>query len=148
MMNIFVVYFLHVSCSRLIQPVEVYIYWYMMSSKKIWSAENISFLNDASFFEWSVHHPFFGRSGHHLSVWPSSVIQRKHSMWNLFMFSARAVVRMLVLMIVCAIVWVVRNSMHDFMHDLFGRSRVQTPDLAARSFWWVIGSIPWPCSLF
>ena len=75
MMNIFVVCFLHASCSRLIQPVEVYINCYMMwYLKNICSAGNISFSPDASIFEQSVRCLFFGQSGRRPSTWPSSVI--------------------------------------------------------------------------
>ena len=112
MMKIFLVCFLHVSCSRLIQPVEVYINWYMMWYQKICSAGNISLLTDASFFERSVHCLLFGWSGHHSSVWSLSIIHRTRSKCNLFVHSVHAfvctlifmIVRMIVLTIVCTIV--------------------------------------------
>ena len=46
MMNIFVVCFLHASCSRLIQPVEVYINWYMM-----WYLKKDMFCREHIFFD-------------------------------------------------------------------------------------------------
>ena len=68
MMNIFVACFIHTSCSRLIQPVEVYTKWYMMwcLKKDMFCKEHI-FLNDLSFLKWSVRRPFFGQSGRRLS---------------------------------------------------------------------------------
>ncbi len=50
MINIFVVYFLHVSCSRLIQHVEVYTNWYMM-----WYLKKRYVLQGTSLF-WLLHH--------------------------------------------------------------------------------------------
>ncbi len=36
------------------------------------------------------------------------------------------------------------NWAHNCTHDLFGRSRVRTPDLAVQSYLWVQGLVPWP----
>ena len=46
MMNLFVVCFLHTSCTRLIQPVEVYINWYMM-----WCLKKDMFCREHIFFD-------------------------------------------------------------------------------------------------
>ena len=77
-MNNFVVCFLQVSCSRLIQPVEVYTNWYMMWYQKIYVLQGTylfrlihHFLNGLSIvhilvglaiIRWSGHCPLF--SGH------------------------------------------------------------------------------------
>ena len=104
-MNIFLVCFPQVSCTRLIQPVEVYISWYMMwYLKKIFSAGNISFSTDASFFEQSVHCPFFVQSVHHPLVCPLSIIQQTCSMSKSFVHSTHVFVCTLVLAIACVIV--------------------------------------------
>ena len=141
-MNIFVVCVLQVSCHGLIQPVEVYTNRYMMwYLKKICSTRNISFLNDASFFEWSVYCPFFSRSGHHRSIWPFSVIQ-----WTCSTH-----------LCICACFCLhinyhnrtrnrMSNCVKDHMNNLFDWSSVQTPGLAVPSFLWVQGSSPCPCS--
>ncbi len=138
----FVVCVLQVSCSRLIQPVEVYTNWYMMwYLKTICSARNISFQLMNLFNTVCPSFIFFW------SVWPSSVIQRTHSTWNWFMNSACAFVCMLVLMIVCMILWAIVCPIVckifllgpgfeplTSLYDLFSRSRVQTPDLTAWPF--------------
>ena len=66
MMNIFVVCFLHASCSRLIQPVEVYINWYMMCylKKDMFCKEHI-FFGCCIIFKMVCLSSVFGRSGHH-----------------------------------------------------------------------------------
>ncbi len=52
MMNIFVLCFLHASCSRLIQPVEVYTNWYMMwYLKNTFCKAHILFSDDVSFLK-------------------------------------------------------------------------------------------------
>ena len=102
----FVVCFLKASCSRLIQPVEVYIYWYMMwyLKKDMFCREHI-FLNDASFLKWSVWHNFFGQAGHYPLVCLLSVIQRTCSTWKSFACSVHDFIHTVVLTIVRANVW-------------------------------------------
>ncbi len=56
MMNIFVVCFLHASCSRMIQPLEVYRNWYMM-----WYLKKRYDLQGAYIF-WLMHHFLNGLS--------------------------------------------------------------------------------------
>ena len=65
MMNIFVICFLHASCSRLSQPVEVCTNWYMM-----WYLKKDMFCREHIFFDWCIIFctvcppSVFGRSGH------------------------------------------------------------------------------------
>ena len=123
MINIFVVCFLPVSCNRLIQPVKVYINWYM-----IWYLQNNMFCREHIFFDWciiflnslSIVRFFFGWSGHHSLVWPSSVIQLTCSTWKLFVCSTHVFLRMLVLTIVRAIISVGPGfDPLDLQHNLF-----------------------------
>ncbi len=72
------------------------------------------FCKEHIFFDWCIIFLnglsiiyFFGQSVHHPSVWPLSVIQQTHSMWNSFVHSLRAFIRMLILTIVHGIVWVI-----------------------------------------
>ncbi len=60
----FVVYVLHVSCCRLIQPVEMYTNCYMMwyLKKDMFCKEHI-FSDNLPFLKRSVRHPFCSRSG-------------------------------------------------------------------------------------
>ena len=137
-MNIFVVCFLQVSCSRLIQPVEVYINWYMM-----WYFKKDMFCREHIFFDWCI---IFW------TVCPSSVFGRSDHCLS----STRHVPCGTCLCIKCARLfsWLyawsywqscARSYTQSFFvgpgfeplalhHSLFGRSRVRTPDLAAWSF--------------
>ena len=76
----FLVRILRTYCCRLIQPVKMYVIWYMMwyLEKDMLCKEHI-ISKDSSFLKRSRRHPFF-----FWSVWPSSVIQRTRSTWNSF----------------------------------------------------------------
>ncbi len=147
----FLVRILRTYCCRLIQPVKMYINWYMMwyLKKDMLCKEHI-FSDNLSFLKWSVRRPFFGRSGHrplssgHVPHGTCSCICAYFvCMWNF--------------MILCTITF--SDRVHDCTNDLFGWSRVRTPGIAhdqfvgvkglspspcSTIFSWVQGSIPWP----
>ena len=85
--------FLQVSCSRLIQPVEVYINWYIM-----WYLKKDMFCREHIIFDWCIifwtvcPSSIFGWSGHHLLVGHLSIIQLTHSTSRSFMCSVHAVI--------------------------------------------------------
>ena len=80
-------------------------------------------------------------------VWPSSIIHQTCSTWNLFVHYVRTFVCTLIFTITWAIVWAIVCTIIctvffigpgfkplGLHHNLFGRSRVWTPDLAVWSF--------------
>ena len=154
MMNIFVVCFLHASCSRLIQTVEVYINWYMMWYLK---CRKHIFFNWCIIFLTVSQSSIFGRSVHHPLVWPSSVIHRTCSMWNLFVHSVCTLIFTIICAIILAIVCMIACTIFfvgpgfeplALHHSLFGRSRVQIPDLAVWSFCGSMVQFPDPITCF
>ena len=120
MMNIFVVCFLHASCSRLIQPVEVYTNWYMMwyLKKDMICREHI-FLTDASFLNGlSVIRFWVGLAIiHHLP--DTGYMELIHALRVYFCTHTNFHNHLSNCMGNC-----MTNCVHDHMHDLFGRSRV------------------------
>ncbi len=126
MMNNFVIRILHTSCCRLIQPVKMYVIWYMM-----WYLEQDMFCKEHIFsdwciiFEWSVHHPF---------LVGLAIVHRPLDMFHVELVCASAciLVRTLIFTIVRMIVF--SDCFHDRTNDLFGWSRVWTPDLALDLF--------------
>ena len=122
----FVVRILHTSCWRLIQPVKMYINWYMMwyLKKDMLCKEHI-FSNDSSFLKRSVCHPFFGRSRRCLS-------SSGHVPHGTRLCLCAYFVRTWNFTIVCAIV--LSDRVHNHTNDLYSQSRVRTPGLARDLF--------------
>ena len=119
----FLVRILRTSWGRLIQPVKMYINWYMM-----WYLKKDMFCKEHDLFRWFIIFKTICLSSIFWSVWPSSVVQRTRSTWN----SLAYFVRTWNFTIVCAIVF--SDHVHDRTNDLFSRSRVRTPGLARNLF--------------
>ncbi len=60
----------------------------------------------------------FGRSGHHPSVWPSSVIQQTHSPWNLFVRSACDFVFLLCMLVISIVRKIVCTILCKIVHKI------------------------------
>ncbi len=97
-MNIFVVCVLQVSCHMLIQPVEVYMNWYM-----IWYLKR--YILQGTYHFWLMHHFSNGLSIIHFSVGLAAV-HHPVDTFNLELIraSVHAFVCMLIITVVCAIV--------------------------------------------
>ena len=128
---------LHTYCWRLIQPVKMYVIWYMMwyLEKDMFCKEHI-FSNDLSFLKWSVRRPFYGRSGRrpsssrHVPRGTRSCICAHVNFYDrardcISRSRARSYERSFQL---------VQGLNPGLACDLFCGSRVQFPDLAAWSF--------------
>ena len=112
--------------------------WYMMwyLKKDMFWKEHI-FSDDSSFLKRSVHRPFFGRSGRHLS-------SSGHVLRGTCLCIYAYFVHKWNFTIACAIAF--SDRVHDRTNDLFDQSSVWTPGLARDQFLWVQGSNPSPCS--
>ena len=75
----FLVRILRTYCCRLIQPVKMYVIWYMM-----WYLEKDMFCKEHDLFGCFVIFETVCPSSVFQSVWPSSIFQRTHTMWNSF----------------------------------------------------------------
>ena len=121
----FLVRILRTYCCRLIQPVKMYLIWYMM-----WYLKKDMFCKEHDLFGWFV---IF------ITVCPSSIFLVSlaivhHPADTFRMELVCASVRSLIFMIVRTIVF--SNRMHDRTDDFFGPSRVWTPGLAHDLFCW------------
>ena len=123
MMDIFVVCFLQVSCSWLIQLAEVYINWYMM-----WYLKR--YVLQGTYLFLMMHHFLNGQSIICFwTVWLSSI--------SLAIIRHPADTFHMELVHEFCMCFCMHASSHEHTHcthDLFGRSRNGTPDLAAWSF--------------
>ncbi len=128
MMNIFVVCFVHATCSRLIQPVVVYIKWYMM-----WCLKRYALQGTYRF--WLIHH--FSNLAiicHPVDMFHMELVCTFH-----VCFCTHASSHDRRQNTMC-------DHVHDHRHNLFGKVQVLNPWYCSTIFLWVQGSIPWPWS--